>query len=768
MSEGKGSVLLERSFDPKSEKLKEEYGVKIAKALYDKHNFNTGDCFRRNEQWELNEDFCNGKNSAEEYYSYLGIEGNNVYVNIDMTINIIFPKFKEIILNRFMERVEKPVAVAIDDASTSLKELEKQEARFRMLHREQIEAIEQSIGAFGESSKYIPEDEEDLALHFDLENRLPEEILFELATRRVLNDNKGDFLKRKLLDDVQTFNFASTKLYYDAKGDIRIKRCNPKNLIYDSFETDNAEDASFIGEIVAIKLTDLIRMYKLSDKDLQDVKKKAIKHDKKDGSGLMGYDRHGSYSSNEDNDYSVLVFDFEIKTVDVDVNVKTTNKFGNTLLVPKKSVPNADSGMNQENEIIEEAKINVYNGIWICGTDIMLKWGISENMIRPYQSGVDAYFSYSIITPNNTGSLSPSLVQRAIPTIRQMIIIRLKIQQMISLMKVDGIIIDINGFQGVDIGTGSEMKAVELMKIYHQSGIVYYDSKDDGSGERRSPPVQQGVSVSNVAQLNILVNQYNFELDRLREEIGISEYKDGSGVPVRTGVGVMNNQIQASNNAIEYIYWSYSSLMEETLRKSAMMLWDSVVLRAKKFKEFEGYELSLLDMTFDISMKLQSDDSKRQQLNDLLNLSIEQKMISVDQVFKIQNIEDTKLAELYLTRAIKRNKKEEERKVQINMQNNSQQSQQSAQDAMELEAQKDQILAKNKIDVNKVKSEGDKELSVLNFSAEMIKQSFISGKALPAEMELFVNSVIKNAVQPQIEQHQQDVAEHEALTGQDI
>ena len=216
--------------------------------------------------------------------------------------------------------------------------------------------------------------------------------------------------------------------------------------------------------------------------------------------------------------------------------------------------------------------MNIYNGIWVVDTDIILKWDISENMIRPYQNGVDAFFNYSVVCPNANGSLVPSMIEKAMGPIRQMILIRLKMQQLIATMRPDGFAVDISGLRDVDLGLGNTTDPLKLMRVYDQTGRVYWDSTGD-DGERKAMPINAIPSNANIAQLNTLIGQYNFELERLREEMGISEYKDGSSIPVKTGLGVMQNAISASNNATEYIYDGYSILMEQTCQKISMMIW---------------------------------------------------------------------------------------------------------------------------------------------------------------------------------------------------
>lgn len=741
--------LLNLSLDAPSKKKKREYGLKVAQGIFNSADRNSDGYYgKRYRQWQANRDFSYGVNTMKEFMDLLRIEGNQSYINLDWTPIKIAPKFVEILLGSFMNRKETPIVKATDDASVSAKEFEKQEARFRMENKEKIQLLEAELGEQIETQKYIPEDEDDLALYFDMEYRLPEEILFEQRIKKVLDDNDYPILKRQILRDVIDCNLACTKLYYDANDNIRIKRCKPENLIYNVFEIDNGKDISYIGEVYPMKISSIRRKYNIDEETLFTLAQKASRELKR-SENLYWKDSYKYTDIRPYDDYSVLVFDFEVKSVDVEYSVKTENRFGNMLVVPKQGKPVAPSGQEIMGEVIETKRMNIYQGVWVCDTPIMLKWDISPNQIRPYQNGVDVFFSYSVICPNATGSLIPSMIEKAMGPIRQMIVIRLKMQQLIATMRPDGYMIDISGLRDVDLGLGNTVEPLKLMKIWDQTGRVYWDSTGD-DGERKAPPIQPLPSNQNVAMLNTLIQQYNFELDRLREEMGISEYRDGSSIPTRTGLGVMENQIQASNNATEYIYQGAMQLLEDTCRKMSMMIWDSVVLKAKKFKEFEGYEMSLLDMTFDVRVSLINDASSRMELNQLMNTALQAGMLTYEQAFKVKHIEDTKLAELYLARAVKRSKKEAMEQAQQNAQMNAQIQQQSANAKAQLDAQLEEMSTSGKLSVNKSKTEGDKEIELIKFASALYTSTIASGKPLPEDIKKFADTILGNAIQPQL------------------
>jgi len=754
--------LLNLHLDKPSQKKKKDYGLQLSRGIFNGADRNSDGFYgKRYRQWRANREFSYGTNNTKEFMDLMKIEGNQSFINLDWTPVKIAPKFVEIMLGKFMSRKEKPIVKAVDDMSINVKEMEKQEAKFRMENKEQLQAIDKEMGVEVESKKFIPEDEDELALYFDLEYRLPEEILFQEKIQKVLIDNDIQVLKRQILRDIIDCNFASTKLYYDANHNIRIKRCKPENMIYNVFESPNGKDITYLGEVEPWKISHIRRKFNLDEETLFKLAQKSSREYKR-SENLYWKDSYKYTELRPYDDYSVLVFDYEVKTTDVEYSVKTENKYGNTLVVPKMGKPVAPDGQQMNGEVIETKKHNIYHGIWVVDTDIMLKWEVSENQIKPYQNGVDAYFSRTVICPNATGSLIPSAIEKAIGPIRSMILIRLKMQQLIATMRPDGFMIDIGGLRDVDLGLGNSLDPLKLMKVYDQTGRVYWDSTGD-DGERKSPPITPLASNTNVAQLNILVQQYNFELERLREEMGISEYQDGSSIPVKTGLGVMQNQVQGASNATEYIYDAYTTLMEDTCKKVSMMLWDLVIFKAKKFKEFEGYDVSLLDMSFDVNVDMMADDRAKAELHQLMNTALESGALTYEQAFKIKNIDDVKLAELYLSRSVKRAKKEAQEAAQRNSEMNAKIMQSSKQQELQQEAQLEQLKTQGKIATNESKEGGDKDLALIQFASSIYSAAFNSGKDIPEELKGMIDSILGTAVQERLKKSQQkEQAEQQA------
>ena len=122
----------------------------------------------------------------------------------------------------------------------------------------------------------------------------------------------------------------------------------------------------------------------------------------------------------------------------------------------------------------------------------------------------------------------------------------LKIQQAIAKAKPDGLIIDIEGLENVQLGKGGELQPLDLHDIYEQTGVFYYRSKNPEGGFQNPPIREIGNSIRNI---NELIGLYNHYLKLIRDSTGINEVMDAI-IPEREAlVGVREQAIKASNNA---------------------------------------------------------------------------------------------------------------------------------------------------------------------------------------------------------------------------
>lgn len=765
-------LLLQKDFTPSNVKRKKEFGLKLFKDFWG--NVSTGYnsyYSTRNNNWDLNRKYADGKVSHTEFVDKLHIEGNESYINIDWTIAKILPKYKEAILAGFMDRDEEPSVKATDILSQIHKEREKTLAKYRMAEKEKIQQLEAVSGQKIEEG-FTPENEDDLDLYYKIEYRLPEEAFFEKTLRQIWNNNNYENFKRDVLSDELTTNVMVAKIetlnsYSNTLANrYRIRRCKPERTFYNIFESSIGEDVSIIGEAYPITIAEARRQYpNIKEEQWFKIAEKCQKG-LKQAEPLTWYDSYVYSFTRPYDDYSFMVLDAEIKSIDKDYHVKTENKHGTTVVIPKKGKPNPLGNQEMKGEAIENERFNIYCGVWAIDTEIMLDWDIADNMIRPYQNGVDVFFNYTIVIPNNDGFYQPSLIERGISNVKAMALYKLKIQQMVSLMKADGQYIDIAGLNKLDIGTGRSLTPLQLMRIYDQTGRVYWDSSDTtgtGFDMTRTPPFQEAKTSGNVAQINALIQLYNFELQNLNDEFGVNNDFLGAAVAAKRGAAVNENQIEAANKATEFLYMHYLWFMSMINTKLGYKIWDTIIFESSSMKEMSGMNSDLIDTTFDIDVVMSSKSETKKKLMEMINVALQQKIITLSQAMRLENISNYKDAIMFIEHAEKKAAEAQQQSAKAQMEMNAQVQQQSAMikaqgDAMVVQA-KGQVEAQ----VEKVRADGEAYKEAVRMIKEATIESIKNNIPIPDKILQLSEMIIGNVVnQSIIKPEQQEQAQQEA------
>jgi len=313
----------------------------------------------------------------------------------------------------------------------------------------------------------------------------------------------------------------------------------------------------------------------------------------------------------------------------------------------------------------------------------------------------------------------------------------LKIQQAIAKAKPDGLIIDIEGLENVQLGKGGELQPLDLHDIYEQTGVFYYRSKNPEGGFQNPPVREIGNSIRNI---NELIGLYNHYLRMIRDTTGINEMMDASTPKGDTLVGVQQNAIAAGNNAIYDITNAsmilYKKVCEDIVKCIQILPVDSVLYRIyenaigkenmsvlSSFKELPMYN-------FGVQVVKEMEDQDRAYLEQNIQMSLQQKELDIEDAIAIRNMKDVNQAErLLVVRRKKRMAKQQEMAMQ-NSQMQAQQAQQAAQAASQakmqemqmeaqLEAQQLQLKSQLEAQLEQVKHQFRKEIELIKAQATL-------------------------------------------------
>ena len=127
-----------------------------------------------------------------------------------------------------------------------------------------------------------------------------------------------------------------------------------------------------------------------------------------------------------------------------------------------------------------------------CGTPIVLKWQLAENMIRPKSASQNALPNYIACAPRMYKGNIESLLRRMVPFADLIQMTHFKATTGNSKVVPDGVFIDADGLNEVDLGNGATYNPEDALRLYFQTGSVVGRSyTQDGEFNNASVPIQE-------------------------------------------------------------------------------------------------------------------------------------------------------------------------------------------------------------------------------------------------------------------------------------
>lgn len=694
-----GDALLSINFTDPKNKVDKEYGKRVISEIYRQQNGAGPEFFRgRNIQWGENDSWASGRVNMNEFVDYVSTEGNKAYTPVDLTPPGLGPQFVGTLIDSMSQNEEYPCVTAIDDGSVSEKENKKLDALFRMREVETINAVQGQAGIqLEQPNAYVPDDELSAEVYFKLEDRLPKEIEFAEKLSKVMYDNQYKQKSRKTKWDLIVYNCAAIKVEREENGFIQIRKCNAPNLIYNFTTSDSGQlELSYIGEIYSLKIKDLRRKWGksdtrpngLSEKEIFDMASTANRYNI---ANRFWFNYTDSYVYSQDrpyDDYGIEVFDCEVQSFDADYYTSKTDSFGKENIQQKKGIPQPTG---EKSTVIKTNKLTWYRGIWAIKSDKMIYWGLPDLTIRPFMNISESLSSYSIQVPNNDGRYNRSLFERGLGALRKWTLADLKVKQLIANLRPPGIAFDVDQMQDLDLGLGKVSSPMEILKIYNQTGNIPFSSLGIVPGKEQGVPIKELANAASVSQLQELQTILDSSKQELRELWGVPLYRDGGDVGDRTSGVLQSQQNLASNNVTDFINFSDKCLWDEGLYKVCLLNWDDVVLRQGRTE--------LMDTIFQVSVELKPTAYEKQQLEENIKIGMQtidpstgKPLLTFKDAFKIRNIENHKLAEMYLASTEEQNEKrnaaDKDKREQANIQSQQASAEQTNQQAAQIQQQK--------------------------------------------------------------------------------
>ena len=660
-----------------AEKASDAFGLQVGQAIQYEWFRKDGSSCRYYSQWK---DFrrlrlyARGEQSVGKYKNELAVDGDLSYLNLDWTPVPILPKFIDIVVNGMSDRLFRPKAYAQDAMSQSKRNKYQEMLETQMAGKEVLTQIQNLTGVdpFMMDPDQIPGSDDELSLYMQLNYKPAIEIAEEEAINTIFDENHYDDTRKRINYDTTVIGIGVAKHEFLQGSGVKISYVDPANIVYSYTEDPFFKDCFYWGEIKTVPLTELMKIDPdLTKDDLQQVTQYS--------QGWYDYYNVAQFYENSlfYRDTCTLMY-FNYKTTKKVVYKKKKLENGSSRVIEKDDTFNPPVEMMEEGnfEKIEKTIDVWYEGILVMGTSMLLQWKLSENMVRPKSASQHALPNYIACAPRMYKGVIESLCRRMIPFADLIQITHLKLQQVIARTVPDGVFIDADGLNEIDLGTGNAYNPEDALRLYFQTGSVIGRSfTQDGEFNNARVPITQLTSNSGSGKTQMLITNMNHYIDMIRSVTGLNEARDGSTPDPSALVGVQKLAALNSNTATRHILDS-SLYIYRTLAE-ALTYRVADILEYSDFKEefinqIGKYNVSILNdisdlylYDFGIFIEVSPDEEQKAQLEANVQMALSKGDINLEDAIDIREIRNLKLAnQLLKLKRIKKQEREEQQAMQ--------------------------------------------------------------------------------------------------------
>tara|TARA_R110000737_G_C14624761_1_gene494583 strand:+ start:3404 stop:5848 length:2445 start_codon:yes stop_codon:yes gene_type:complete len=631
------------------------FGLNVGKAIENEwfRRHKNSDCRYYDNQFKYHRLrlYARGEQPIGKYKDEMAVDGDLSYLNLDWTPVPILPKFVDIVVNGQSNRLFSVKATAIDKVATERKskyvlEMEKDMAAKQML----MEAKETlGVDGFVNNPKELPESSEELQVHMQLDFKQGIEIAEEEAIKYLFK--KNDFLetKHRFDYDVTVLGVGAMKHTFNTSDGVKIEYVDPANLVHSYSESPYREDCYYFGEVKKIPISELRKINpELTMEELNKAKSSSSDWD------LYHRNQNNQRSEFDGHTCNVLFFNYKV-TREV-VYKKKTSSTGSVKMIKKEEGWSPDA---KDMELRGYTRVSKFEDVWyegvlVLGTNMLLKWEIAQNMLRDNSSN-EVLPNYVVVAPRMYEDRAESLLGRMIYFGDQIQLVSLKLQQVASRVVPDGVFIDVDGLNEIDLGDGQKYDPKRALQLFFQTGSVVGRSQT-GLGEfnHGKVPIQELSNSSGRAKIQALIELYDKYLQMIRDVTGLNEARDASTPDSKTLVGVQKLAALNSNTATRHIQEAGIYATRKIAEACSYRVADILKYSDSKEEMIQAIgsaNVSILSEIenlplhfFGIFIEVEPDAQEREYLEQNIQQALQQKLIYLDDAAEIREIKNVKLA----------------------------------------------------------------------------------------------------------------------------
>lgn len=713
--------------EPDSVKESWEYGKQVGGAiLYEWYRKDNNSCryFDRRREFQRRRLYALGKQPIQKYKDELAYDGDLSHLNLDWSVIPILPKFVDIVVNGMQDRLWKVRAEAQDAKSSDKRTRYQEEIESQMVSRDILEDISMNFGVdpFTTDPGNLPETDEELELHMQLEYKPAIEIATEVGVTTLMEQNNYNEVKRRRDYDIVTIGVGVEKHEFLPGAGVKISYTDPEYWVHSYTEDPYFSDCFYFGEVKQVPLTELHKIKPdISRSEIEDISKRSM-------SWYSEYNYNFHYKDQLFYKDTATLLYFNYKTTTKTVYKKRINEDGTVKMIEK------DESFNPPQEEMEKGRFEVvektidvwYEGIMVAGTDIMLKWEKQKNMVRPKSASQHAMPQYVACAPKIYKDYIESLLDRMIPFGDSIQLNHLKLQQVRNRMVPDGVFLDADGINEVSLGEGMRYSPRDALRLFFQTGSVIGRSMtQEGEFNHARVPIQELTSNSGLNKMQSLIMAINHDLEMLRGVTGLNEARDGSDPDPRALVGVQKLAALNSNTATRHIL-DGSLFMCKTMAICLYLRMSDILEYADFAEQFARqigkYNVAIIDEIRDlylydlgIFIEMMPDAEEKEKLELDIRLALDRDGLLIEDAIDIRQIGNIKLANQMLK--VKRKRREKQRMTEERMKQDQIGQQNQALSAQKAQEQMQIMQMKSEGEANVYRVKGEEERKSLDHEA---------------------------------------------------
>jgi len=699
---------------PDIEKVSQEYGLKVAKAIESEWFVRDGVTYRfanNQDSFHKLRMYARGEQSVQKYKDELSINGDMSYLNLDWKPVPIIPKFVDIVVNGIAERVYDIKAYSQDPYGVDKRTKYMESLLIDMNNlklNEEVKAF-YGEGILQNPEELVPENKEELELHMQLTYKQAVEIAEEQALNVLLDGNKYELIRKRFYYDLTVLGIGAVKTGFNTSQGVTIDYVDPANLVWSFTQDPYFDDIYYVGEVKVIPINELVKQF--PDLDQQELEEIAGQSFRKAGY----YNSHHDHDEIDKNQVQILYFNYKTYSKEV-YKVKDTASGATKVIVKDESFnPVVDAALEQRFGKLERQIEVLYEGALILGSDKLLKWELAKNMMRPKSDFTKVKMNYNIVAPRMYKGKIESLVSRCTSFADMIQITHLKLQQVLSRMVPDGIFMDADGLAEIDLGNGTNYNPQEALNMFFQTGSIIGRSLTmDGDPNPGKVPIQEIQSGNGGGKLQSLIQTYNYYLQMIRDVTGLNEARDASTPDAKALVGIQKIAAANSNTATRHILKAGLYLTAEVCEALSLRVSDIIEYSPTKDAFIQSIgahnvatleEMSNLHLyDFGIFLELEPDEEEKQLLENNIQMALTQQSIELEDAIDLRMIKNIKLANQLLKIRRKKKQERDQELQQRNIEAQAKANGEAQQMASQAEVQKQQAIIQMQTQLEQVKA----------------------------------------------------------------